>query len=349
MKSAHSYWRALLLSICLLAAGRTQAVTFETVESSYLGGGWFQYDVKVFYDPFFLEADLVEFGIIMTNGVDAESGAIPVNWKTTTNIVSWAYTGPSPQSRPNEQIFLMHSSATNYMLGTNAISLVSLFTSDVYPGGVVTANMVGYAVVPCLLPCPPAMADNSPTNHFETIVLVPDLVIKQLMAGPSTYGLMFHWESDSTDLLQASPDMVHWTNITYIWGTNGDTVWTTNQHLLDHGRYFRLLLAAGEQTTNVAPLTASSVRTASAIKSVPGSPGTLRVMSCKPQGDVVSVQVATAPGQSGQVRMLNTHGVVLQSQPFTATGNSVVLTFSARNVSGPVFFQAVTGKVKAGL
>jgi hypothetical protein len=340
MKTPSNYWRALLLSICLLVAGRTQAITFETVESTYLGDGWFQYDVKVFYDPFFLEADLVEFGIIMTNGVDAESGATPANWNTTTNIVTWAYTGPYPQSRPNEQIFLMHSSATNYMLGTNAISLTSLVTSEIFPAGVVSANMVGYATVPCLLPCPPEMADHSPTNHLETIVFVPDLVINKLMAGPSVYGLTFDWSSDSTDLLQASPDMIHWTNVTYLWGTAGETLWTTNQHLLDHGRYFRLLLAAGLQTTNVAPISEVPVlKTSAAIKTL-GS-NSARVTGCKVLGDIVSVQVATASGQSCQVRMLNTHGAVLQTQSFTAASNSVVVNFSTKNVTGPILFQAV--------
>jgi hypothetical protein len=345
MKTPKNFWRALLLLIFLLVLGtaRTQAVTFETVESSYLGNGWFQYDVKMFYDPFFLEADLVQFSINMTNGVDLQDGAPPANWTNDVDAGYWFYAGSAPQSRPNEQIFLMHSSATNYMLGTNAVTAFSLYTSEIYPGNVVTANIVGYDIVACLLPCPPAMADNSPTNHLETIVVIPDMVIKNLMVGPSTYGLVFDWPSDSTDLLQASPDMSHWTNVTYLYGTNGETVWTTNQHLLDNGRYFRLLLAAGIQTTNVAPLTASSVRTSSAIKNPPPTTTTTpRVMSCKPNGDIVSVQVATTPGQSGQVRMLNSHGVVLQTQSFTATSDSVVVTFNAKNVSGPMLFQAVT-------
>ena len=156
MKTPKNFWRALLLSIFLLGAGRTQAVTFETVQSTVLGGGWFQYDVKIFYDPFFLEADLVQFSIILTNGVDIQDGASPANWTNGVDAGFWGYAGSSSQSRPNEQIFLMHSSATNYMLGTNAISAFSLYTSDVYPGGVVSGNMVGYDIVPCLLPCPPA-------------------------------------------------------------------------------------------------------------------------------------------------------------------------------------------------
>jgi hypothetical protein len=347
MKSANNFWRALLLLICLLCAGRTQAITFETIQSTDLGGGWFQYDVKLLYDPFFLQADLTEFAVGITNGVDVTDGTTPTNWMNDTNAASWIYSGPS-QSRPDEQVFLIHSSATNHMLGTNAISLVSLITSDLHPG-VTSGNIVGYINSACLLPCPPAMADNSPSNHLEIIELVPNLVIKKLLLGPLDYGLLFHWDSDSTDLLQASPDMVHWTNVTYLYGTNGDTLWRTNSHLVDHGTYFRLLLAAGKQTTNVAPLTASSVRLPSATKRVPASPSTPRVLSCKPQGEVVSVQVATTPGQTGQVRMLNSRGVVLQTQPFNATGNSVTVNFNSANVSGAVLFQAVADKMKTGL
>ncbi len=344
MKTLNGYWRVLLLSVCLLAGRSSLAITFETVNSTYLGNGWFQYDVKVFYDPFFLEADMTDFGIEMTNGVDVDYGADPTNWASEpTNHAFWTYTGSYPQSRPNEQVFLMHSSATNYMLGTNAVSPYSMFTSEIFPAGVVSENMVGYAIVSCLLPCPPEMADGSPTNHLETIVLIPDMVIEKLLLGPSIYGLLFNWGSDSTDLLQASPDMVHWTNVTYIFGTNGDTLWTTNQHLLDNGQYFRLLLAAGFQTTNVAPLSeVPSIQTSALIKSRSSTSSNLRVTGCKPKGDVVSVQVATVPGQRGQVRMLNSRGGVLQTQAFNATSNSVVVTFSTKNVTGPMLFQAVT-------
>src|SRR5262249_44530885 len=154
----------------------------------------------------------------------------------------------------------------------------------------------------------------------------------KLLAGPSTYGLIFDWESDSTDLLQRSPDMVHWTNVTYLYGTAGSTLWRTNSHLLDNSRYFRLLLPAGFQTTNVAPLSeVPSIKTSPATKILSTTPNTPRVMTCKPNGDSVSVQVATTPGQSGQVRMLNSRGVVLQTQPFNATSNSVEVTFNTKN------------------
>ena len=348
MNTSNSCWRAVLFSVCLLCAGRAPAITFETVESKDLGNGWFQYDVKMFYDPFFLDAELTSFSVGVTNGVDVADGAAPTNWVNDVSVASWNYSGPA-QSRPNEQIFLIHSSATNHMLATNCTSLVSVVTSDLYPSGVTSGNIVGYINSACLVPCPPQMADNSLADHLETIVLVPDLVIKKLLIGPLSYGLDFDWDSDSTDLLQASPDMVHWTNVTYIYGSNGETSWRTNQHLLDHGTYFRLLLAAGEQTTNVAPLTASSARNRSAIKSLPSPSSTPRVISCKPQGDIVSVQVATTPGQGGEVRMVNARGVVLQTQSFNAVSNSVVVNFNSVKVSGAVLFQAVPKNVNPGL
>src|SRR5438045_2042493 len=136
MTTSNSCWRALLISICLLIAGRTQASTFETVESTDLGDGWFQYDVKIYDDPFFRVVALMQFEITITNGVDVQYGADPANWSSTTNTAIWKYSGTYPQSRPNEQIFLLHSSATNHMLGT-ATSVVSMFTSDVYPYGFV--------------------------------------------------------------------------------------------------------------------------------------------------------------------------------------------------------------------
>jgi hypothetical protein len=146
MKTPNYYW-ALLFSISLLVAGRAQASTFETIESSYLGNGWFQYDVKMFYDPFFLEADLTQFSVNVTNGVDIELGANPANWNSTANVASWMHTGPA-QSRPNEQIFLLHSSATNYLIGTNCTSVFSLVTSEIFPAGVVSGNVVGYGIEP---------------------------------------------------------------------------------------------------------------------------------------------------------------------------------------------------------
>jgi hypothetical protein len=112
--------------------------------------------------------------------------------------------------------------------------------------------------------------------------------------------------------------------------------------LNSYGSYFRLLLAASSQTTNVPPLSQSSLQPLRVVKSLQQpATGTPRVTSCQPKGGVMAVQLATDSGQSGRVRALNTSGVVMQTQPFTATNNSVVVNFSAKDLPSPVFFDAV--------
>jgi hypothetical protein len=121
--------------------------------------------------------------------------------------------------RPYEQTFLVRSSDTSYKLGTNAaISLFSLVTADIGPPGIVSGNIVGYAEMPCLVPCSPEDADGSPTSFLFLLKLVPDITIKQLLTSSNgdIHGVVFNWVSDSTVLLQASPDLVNWTNVTYI-------------------------------------------------------------------------------------------------------------------------------------
>src|SRR5258708_4674993 len=62
MKISRIRWH-IILAICLLGVGRTLATTFEEVESTYLGDGWFKYRMKQFRDPYFIEEDITEFAV----------------------------------------------------------------------------------------------------------------------------------------------------------------------------------------------------------------------------------------------------------------------------------------------
>jgi len=336
---------ALLMAIFLLGAGQAIATTIQEIESTYLGDGWFKYRMKQLYDPFFLEADITSFGILFTNAV--EFGATPANWShNAADAATWDNNGPFPEPLPNEQTFLVRSSFNSYKLATNVISLYSLFTAaDLFPSdtgsGVVSKNVVGYAMVLCLVPCPPEEADGSPTNFFNTVKLIPDITIKQLLVAPSP-GLIFDWENDSTVLLQGSSDMVTWSNVTYILGSAPETTWYASRPMSDFGNYFRLQLVAGYQTTNLPPLSPTSTpqplhatRTAQAPTTTP------RVGGCRPNGATVAVTILTDPGQTGQVRVLNSAGVTLQTQSFSAVSNSVVVNFPAKGLPNPIFFEAV--------
>lgn len=338
----------LLLGMLWLGSGIAGATTFLTLQSTYLGDGWFQYQMNVLNDPFFTAVQVSGFGVNFTNETD--QGTLPDGWTAYTNgTANWSGPDTYPP-RPYELTVLVQSSDTSYRLGagTNfdgAIVLFSLFLSELCPGmadGTVSANLVGYAMMPGLVPCSPDEADGSPTNYVYALKLLPDVNINQLIqTNGLIYGVDFTWDSDSTFVLQGTADFYNWTNIAYLWSYPPETVWTTNTPLNPYGQLFRVALVADGYDTNLPPLTSSLALKPQASTVASPTTTTPHVTGCQIAGGKVMVNIASQSGQTVQVQVLDSHQVVRQTRELTATGASATVSFDAASLPSPVFFQAV--------
>jgi hypothetical protein len=340
------FYLPLLAVLVCLGLMSARATTFLTLQSTFLGGGWFQYQMSVMNDPFFTEADITELAINFTNQIGQIDGANGWSYQGTNG---WEFTNSYP-ARPYSETFLVQSSETSYRLSmaTNydgALVLMSLVLAEINPAaaeGIISDNIVGYANMPCLIPCSPDEADGSPTNFVFTLKLLPDISINQLIqTNGQIYGVDFTWDSAATFLLQGSADMNLWTNVAYIWSYPPETVWTTNTPLNASGQFFRMAMVAADQTTNLPPLS-SSLALAPKKFVTAGVVGTTpKVTSFRLSGGKAVVNLATHAGQTVLVEAVNAHGAVLQTQQVTAQGPSTTVKFDATTLPSPVFFKTV--------
>jgi len=339
----------LMLALLGLEPGNARATTFLELQSTYLGDGWFQYQMTVMNDPFFAEADVTGLGITFTNEI--EHSTTSTNWINsdwTNSYSGWSFTNGYP-ARPYTETFQIRSSETSYkMAATNkwegAIFTLSLYFSELDPAmltGIVSEDIAAYVGgVPCLVPCRPEEADGSPTNFVYVLKLLPDIQINQLiLENGNAHGVDFTWNDPSTFLLQGSADLNNWTNIAYLWSYPPETIWTTNQSLGNYGQFFRLAIVSFDHTTNLPPLTSSLLLAPKTIAKVAIT--TPRVTGCRFANGKVVVNVAAQSGQMVQVRAMDSHGTTQQIQQAVAQGASVAVSFDAASLPSPLFFQAV--------
>lgn len=341
---------AFALGLFWLAPCQTRATTFLQFQSTYLGNGWFQYQMSVDNDPFFTEADITSL-VIQFPGETGQSSTDPnwVNSASDSTSSTWSFANGYP-ARPYTETFLIQSAQTSYKLGTNvfggAIVLLSLDPADFSPllsAGVFSQNIVGYAQMPCLVPCAPEEADGSPTNFAFTLKLLPDVSIDHLIqTNGNIYGVDFFWAYQSTFLLQGTTDMNSWTNIAYIWSWPPETQWITNQALNTYGNFFRVSLVANGHSTYLPPL--SSVLAQKPFLKPQSSQGgvtPLTIRNCQVAGGKVSVAVSASPGTAIQVQALDSHRTILQTRQTVAQGASATVTFDATSLPSAVFFEAI--------
>jgi hypothetical protein len=338
----------LVLSGLVLGLGTARATTFLELQSTCLGNGWFQYEMSVFNDLFFSEADITQLQISFTNEIDQIPGTN--NWVNNAwgnNYSSWTF-GSGYPARPYVETFLIRSSQTAYKLATTipnqALVLLSLYCTGINP---LTAgaclNIVGFARMPCLVPCSPEEADGSPTNFVYVLKLLPDVAINSLIQSNGVIlGVDFSWDYDSTFLLQGSTDFNQWTNIAYIWSESPETIWTTNASLGEYGQYFRVALVAEGHATNLPPLSAALTPAPKTLAKVGVTANAPSVTGCQADNDRMLVSIASQPGQTCEVRALDSHLVVQQTQQITPSGTSATAIFDAASLPNPVFFQVVS-------
>jgi len=345
----HLLW--LLAALLGLGWGTASATTFLEFQSTYLGSGSFQYTMKMMKDPYVTQAGFYGLYLSFTNIINQSTSSTNWSYDGTNNEsppwVSWSSDG-DPLNPPYTNTFLAQSSESSYRLGilTNsdgtptgngAIITLWLAVNDLFPG---SSGLVGYAWLPCLVPCSPDQADNSPTNFVFDLVLVPDIQINRLIQTNGVVcGVDFTYNYQSTLLLQASTDLNNWTNVAYIWTTPPETMWTTNVSLGNYGQFFRLELVAGEYTTNLPPLSSALALAPGTAAKADATTTTAKVTNVRLVRGKVMVTVAAKPGQTLQVQAADSLGTVRQTQQTTAQGTSATVGFDAASLPNPTYFR----------
>lgn len=243
----------------LLMAGAIHARSPLSMESTYLGGGWFRYTVGVVDDPFFEFLDVN--GFLLSHPSIVERGPNPTGWTNNPAAGFWGFAGASPgvQTLPYRASFLVRSSETHFKRGDIATLSMTFSTIGGYHGLPASGIVGGFWYPPVLIPCPANEADGSSTNLLVTCdsLTLLDIRITGLQrTGETIHGLSYEFSAENTVRLEGSRDLARWTNVAYIHGVSNVTTWTTNRALNDFGNFFRLRLIDYGHITNLPPLSA---------------------------------------------------------------------------------------------
>ncbi len=330
-----------IIGIIFSVVCSSEARNFAELESTYLGDGWFQYRFKTLNDPFFLYVDVGGLYTTFTNRV--EYGDAPSHCTNAVdqgaNYAGWNYDQTFSQQRPYEKIFLVRSSERHFKRAPEAVFVMSLAIYEMYSSPVFSGNIVGYARMTNLIPCSAEEADDSPTNFISTIELIKEPKIDGLiMIGNSARGVTYSWSGDSTVRLEASRDLMNWTNVSYIYGTAGSTTWTTDNSLNNYGNVFRLALLAGQHITNLPPLNQSAPLAAPKKLS---ANGLAKVLNCLPRKDGLEATISTQPGSKYKVDLLGINGMPIATEFVEADGNQEKVRFISDALPNAVFVQAI--------
>jgi hypothetical protein len=316
---------ALLLALAPPSLARHQIA----LESIYLGNGWFRYRLTTVDDPFFAFFDLGSLSVSFENRV--EHGPTPDDWGTSTNFAgatAWEPIGPvlpGSQVRPYERTFLARSSSRHFKQQVGALITMSFGTVGGYHGHATSMNIVGFVNINALVPCPESEADGSPTNLLTkvSIINLPDVEILSLVRnGAATHGVTFRYGEASTLRLDGTADF---------------RSWNTNQPLDTFGNFYRLQLVAEGQVTNLPPLNSSS---SPGPLFVSANANPMKVLRCAPVADGVEVTIATQPGNTHEVSLLDSSARPVQSQSLTASSEVATVHFSTKPLRSVVLIQA---------
>ena len=293
--------------VCLWAAP-VQGRDVQTLESTYLGEGMFRYRIHTFDDPFFNYLYVFSFGI---HGVTATNlGVNPPHWSSNLQptAVLWDFVGQPAgnQVRPYTATFTMQSSLTNFRRkDLGAFVTMELSTVGAYHGHTEAFSGGGYWNADVLVPCAPEDADGSSTNLLAVGPFggPADIrIVELLRQGDSVMGVKYDYAETNTVRLEASRDMLSWTNVAYIYGGRPTTSWTNSTPLNAYGNYFRLRLVAEGHAPSVPPLSAAAGFNAA---SSGASDSSGRILSCVPSRNSVTVRFQAVPGRRYKVSSMD--------------------------------------------
>jgi len=295
-------------------------------ESRYTGDGWFHYRVRSFGAPFMESVNVTTFGPLATN-YWTEVGTVQAGWNFTNRFDRkfWEVEVDYPhwQTRPYEANFVARSDWTNYTLGTATLTMSITLYELINYTPYVSVNVVGYWHAPALVPCQESPTNAMPAFFYTNITYNADIEIRQLVRdGQETKGIEFTHASAATFLLEATPDLQNWQNVSYIHGLPGANQWTTSTDLGRWGNFYRLeYVGYGHLPfTNLPPLDlpTSLVSRASTI-----SPEAIPLTAFT-ENQNLKVRIQTVPGKNYEVRVYEA-GVVAWSSRLVAQQKETVV------------------------
>lgn len=238
-----------VMALLALSIGRLFAGEALSARSTYLGNGWFQYDVTLHHDPYFKTASLEGVVVDFTNCT--EFGDDPLDWSNAYDQAhaAWAYSTNAPtQTRPYSVSFLVHSTNTTFKANPMGLILAgSLVPQDHLVSSFLAENMVYLCKFNTLIPCRPEDADGSATSIYASAEMVPDVRVDSLyMISNEPYGLTFSWPTSCTVQIQAQTNFSNWIPVTNALGYPPSTTWTSPVPLQAYGNHFRIRLLATE-------------------------------------------------------------------------------------------------------
>lgn len=232
-----------------LSTGRLLAGEAFSARSTYLGNGWFQYDVTLHKDPYFKSASIGEVTVLFTNST--AFGEDPLNWSNAHDqgYADWKYSTNAPaQTRPYSLSFLAQSTNTAFRSNPQGLILAGdLIPQDYLVSSYLAGEIVYFARLNVLVPCPPEDADGSATSIYASAEMISDVRIDSVyMIANEPYGLTFSWPTSCTVQIQAGTNFSSWAPITNVLGNSPSTTWTSPAPLETYGDHFRIRLLATE-------------------------------------------------------------------------------------------------------
>jgi hypothetical protein len=215
-------------------------------KSKFLGDGVFEYELDFPDDRFidFVNFDSVDFsgwqsGIIL----DSEFAD---KWSETTR--GWRHDPIIWETVPYASKFRLKANSDAYQVSNVTI----VFTYHMYPWAALDGlpNSMEtppktrlYVNMPCLIPCQPSVADDSPPEQIATSPGFTEVRIDSLIftRGRPT-GIKFEVHNGMPVKIETSNDLGHWVNIGNTKGTRGLTTWHFARPSDAENQYFRVVV-----------------------------------------------------------------------------------------------------------
>ena len=243
MKKNHGLLLVLMAAYFSFASASAEARNFVSVKSSYLGDGWFSYQVRMEPNPFFT-TQIMAFANANPFSSRIDFNMPPEGWSADTNgnTLNWTKNDQQePHALPLEFTMVGRSSLSGFRTETNSFTIgFLLWVHDGLQYPLVSDNFAGYAQLPALVPCDPSESDGSPLEMASGCEFLPDPKVVEL----GSDFLRYSWPNTNTVVIEASHDLQTWSNLAQTIGYGGTTTWTTAQSLGTFGRYFRVGLVS---------------------------------------------------------------------------------------------------------
>jgi hypothetical protein len=319
-------WRTAAILGVLASCIITHATTFLQIESAYLGDGLFSYRLNLLNDPFVGEALVNSFGFTVTNL--ATTGAPPTDWTNSVTQIDWNYALTNRwQDRPYERTFYAYSNERTYRFATyGCVITFSLYPREITDGQwfYTSGDIVGYAQLPCLVPCPPDQADSSPPDYEYDWKIVPDIQMGPLiLTNGRPFGINYYWPASGLVEVQSTFDFQNWSPVTRINGTSGTNTWTTNSPIDASGSNFRVQLISGN-------LFGSTVLTKPTVSN----------LRCTPNGRTVTIDFTATTDGPYLVEARTLQHQVIASKTAIVTAGKGTASFTSDGLPTPVTFTA---------